>query len=55
MRTLLVALGILALTTPAFAKSTAHKRHKAVRHAKAKTRAHKARHADNGLMKPTWL
>ena len=58
MRTLIVALGLLALTTPALAgKRAAHKPHKAARHAKAKSKASHKRHAevDRKLMKPTWL
>ena len=58
MRTLIVALGLLALTTPALAgKRAAHKTHKASKHARAKTKASHKRHADldRNLMKPTWL
>jgi len=58
MRTLIVALGLLAFTTPALAgKRAAHKTHKASKHAKAKTKASHKRHADldRSLMKPTWL
>lgn len=58
MRTLIVALGLLAFTTPALAgKRAAHKTHKPARHAKAKSKASHKRHAENDrkLMKPTWL
>jgi hypothetical protein len=56
MRTLIIALGLLAFTTPALAKSAKHKKAKPAKHASRAKSKHK-RHAalDRQLMQPSWL